>query len=123
MSLKPPRSTPPRRPRMRTRGQRAARGIAALALAAIMLASLAVAPPAEAAVVHWKSTQVEYAAEGKDVKDVLRDFAASQGVQPWARSADASICRLSASSTLSRQRSASFGTTTAPCWTLSLPPT
>jgi len=80
VSFKPPRSTPPRRPRTRTRGQRAARGIAALALAAIALASLAGAPPAEAAVVHWKSPQIEYAAEGKDVKDVLRDFAASQGI-------------------------------------------
>jgi type III secretion protein C len=78
VSFKPPRSTPP--PRPRTRGQRAARGVATLALAAITLASLAGAQPAEAAVVRWKSPQIEYAAEGKDVKDVLRDFAASQGI-------------------------------------------
>lgn len=30
--------------------------------------------------VHWRGNVVDYSAEGKDVKDVLRDFAASQGI-------------------------------------------
>ena len=38
------------------------------------------APAAEAASVHWKSAIVDYAAEGKDIKDVLRDFGASEGI-------------------------------------------
>ena len=78
MSFKPLRSTLP--PGPPTRRKRTARGVAALALIGVTLASLAGAPVAEAAVVHWKSPQIEYAAEGKDVKDVLRDFAASQGI-------------------------------------------
>ena len=78
MSFKPLRSTPP--PGPPTRRKRVARGVAALALIGVTFASLAGASVAEAAVVHWKSPQIEYAAEGKDVKDVLRDFAASQGI-------------------------------------------
>ncbi len=77
MSLKSPRSIPPPPP---TRRERVARRVATLALIGATLASLSGAPVAEAAVVHWKSPQIEYAAEGKDVKDVLRDFAASQGI-------------------------------------------
>lgn len=78
MSFKPLRSTPP--PCPSSRRQRAARRAATLALIGATLASLAGAPVAHAAVVHWKSPQVEYAAEGKDIKDVLRDFAAGQGI-------------------------------------------
>jgi type III secretion protein C len=44
-----------------------------------LLAALASAP-AEAAPVRWRSPEIQYAAEGKDVKDVLRDFAASQNI-------------------------------------------
>jgi type III secretion protein C len=35
---------------------------------------------AQAAAVHWKSSIVDYEAQGKDIKDVLRDFGASQGI-------------------------------------------
>ncbi|HTJ92933.1 MAG TPA: type III secretion system outer membrane ring subunit SctC [Pararobbsia sp.] len=35
---------------------------------------------ADAATVHWKSLILDYEAQGKDIKDVLRDFAASQGI-------------------------------------------
>jgi len=38
------------------------------------------ATPAEAAVVHWRTSVVNYSADGKDIKDVLKDFAASQGI-------------------------------------------
>jgi type III secretion protein C len=44
-----------------------------------LLAALASAP-ADAAPVRWRSPEIQYAAEGKDVKDVLRDFAASQNI-------------------------------------------
>ncbi|MDV2189067.1 EscC/YscC/HrcC family type III secretion system outer membrane ring protein, partial [Burkholderia pseudomallei] len=40
------------------------------------LASLSV----DAAPIRWRSADIQYAAEGKDVKDVLRDFAASQNI-------------------------------------------
>lgn len=46
--------------------------------AAIALATAA--PTVEAAPIHWRSPVVDYAADGKDVKDVLRDFGASQGL-------------------------------------------
>ncbi|AJX35033.1 type III secretion system outer membrane ring subunit SctC [Burkholderia oklahomensis] len=36
--------------------------------------------PADAAPVRWRSSEIQYAAEGKDVKDVLRDLAASQNI-------------------------------------------
>lgn len=48
--------------------------LAAGACAAFAPATAAAAP------VHWKSAVVDYAAEGKDIKDVLRDFGASQGL-------------------------------------------
>ncbi|RKP44649.1 type III secretion system outer membrane ring subunit SctC [Trinickia fusca] len=38
------------------------------------------APASFATAVHWKTSSIAYSAEGKDVKDVLRDFAASQGI-------------------------------------------
>ncbi len=44
------------------------------------LASLWTAAPADAAAVHWRTAVVNYSADGKDIKDVLRDFAASQGI-------------------------------------------
>ncbi|KVN39689.1 secretin [Burkholderia pyrrocinia] len=40
------------------------------------LASLSV----DAAPIRWRSTEIQYAAEGKDVKDVLRDLSASQNI-------------------------------------------
>ncbi|KGD26985.1 type III secretion outer membrane pore, YscC/HrcC family [Burkholderia pseudomallei] len=40
------------------------------------LASLSV----DAAPIRWRSADIQYAAEGKDVKDVLRDLAASQNI-------------------------------------------
>jgi type III secretion protein C len=45
-----------------------------------MLACGAFVPSAHAAPVHWKASIVDYAAEGKDINDVLRDFGASQGI-------------------------------------------
>lgn len=50
------------------------------AAALFAIAWLWAASPVEAAVVHWKTSVVNYSAEGKDIKDVLRDFAASQGI-------------------------------------------
>jgi len=53
-----------------------------LLCAAWLAASLACAAvdPADAAPVRWRSSTVHIAVEGKDLKDVLRDFTASQGV-------------------------------------------
>lgn len=39
-----------------------------------------VVPPAFAAPIHWRSRAVEYVVNGKPLKEVLRDFAASQGI-------------------------------------------
>ncbi|MEW6343411.1 MAG: type III secretion system outer membrane ring subunit SctC [Pseudomonadota bacterium] len=48
---------------------------------AILFAVLTLcAAPAPAAPLHWKVSQIDYSADSKDVKDVLRDFAASQGI-------------------------------------------
>ncbi|NIF54077.1 type III secretion system outer membrane ring subunit SctC [Burkholderia sp. Ax-1724] len=44
------------------------------------LAACGVAPQASAAPVHWKKAIVDYEAEGKDIKDVLRDLGSSQGI-------------------------------------------
>jgi type III secretion protein C len=52
----------------------------ALALSAALAAMLLVPSVVCAEPVPWKSAPVDYAAEGKDIKEVLRDFAASQGV-------------------------------------------
>lgn len=46
----------------------------------VVLALLCGVLPARAATVHWKTSAIDYSAEGKDIKDVLRDFASSQGV-------------------------------------------
>jgi type III secretion protein C len=48
--------------------------------AAIVLALLGASAPTFAAVADWRPGNVNYVAEGKDIKDVLRDFAASQGM-------------------------------------------
>lgn len=56
----------------------ACRRVASLAALSI---ALALAPfPALAATVHWKTNSVAYSTEGKDIKEVLRDLAASQGI-------------------------------------------
>lgn len=48
---------------------------------AILLIALACAAAAAYAMpVRWRGNEIDYSAEGKDVKDVLRDFAASQGI-------------------------------------------
>lgn len=49
------------------------------ACAALSLGSLA-SVTAHAAPVHWHSANIDYAADGKDIKDVLRDFGASEGL-------------------------------------------
>ena len=51
-----------------------------VSLAALSVALAAAAPNVPAAMVHWKTNSVTYSTEGKDVKDVLRDLAASQGI-------------------------------------------
>ncbi|NRO98859.1 EscC/YscC/HrcC family type III secretion system outer membrane ring protein [Paraburkholderia sp. NMBU_R16] len=51
--------------------------------AASLGVTLAIAPgimPAYASPVHWRTPIVDYVAAGKDIKDVLRDLAASQGI-------------------------------------------
>jgi len=50
------------------------------AVAIFAVAGLLTALPAAGATVHWKTNVINYSAEGKDIKDVLRDFAASQGI-------------------------------------------
>jgi type III secretion protein C len=45
-----------------------------------LLLSASVLPLASAAPVRWRSPAVHIAAQGKDLKDVLRDFTASQGI-------------------------------------------
>lgn len=67
-------------PRSPARRRSLTAGLAWIALFCGTLAVLASGPRAEAAEVPWKSPKIEYAAEGKDIKDVLRDFAASQGI-------------------------------------------
>ncbi|MGH8778314.1 type III secretion system outer membrane ring subunit SctC [Paraburkholderia sp.] len=52
-------------------------GCAALALA---LALTVAAPRVDAAPLRLRSAPIDYAADGKDIKDVLRDFGASQGL-------------------------------------------
>ncbi|MFL9886210.1 type III secretion system outer membrane ring subunit SctC [Paraburkholderia agricolaris] len=54
-----------------------------LICAAWLAASLAIATGghvADAATIHWRGSMVHISAEGKDLKDVLRDFTAGQGV-------------------------------------------
>lgn len=58
------------------RFMRAARLAAYLAFAS----SAWLSAPASAAAIHWRSSIVHVSVEGKDVKDVLRDFTAGQGV-------------------------------------------
>ncbi|GLU32120.1 type III secretion system outer membrane ring subunit SctC [Trinickia caryophylli] len=51
----------------------------ALSLLFILIAACAAAV-AHAAPVNWHTRMVDYTADSKDIKDVLRDFAASQGI-------------------------------------------
>jgi type III secretion protein C len=49
--------------------------------AGVLCAVLAVTMPnVEAAPIRWSVSVIDYAADGKDIKDVLRDFGASQGI-------------------------------------------
>ncbi|MGN6390013.1 MAG: type III secretion system outer membrane ring subunit SctC, partial [Burkholderiaceae bacterium] len=52
-------------------------GVVIMALA---LASGIGAAPAKAAEIPWKTAKIRYVAEGKSLKEVLRDLAASQGI-------------------------------------------
>jgi type III secretion protein C len=48
---------------------------------AVLLAALALGcVTAPAAPVRWRTTQIDYSADAKDIKDVLRDFSASQNI-------------------------------------------
>ena len=47
-------------------------------LSIILMTCCVVAP--HAAPVHWNARVIDYAADSKDIKDVLRDFSASQGI-------------------------------------------
>ncbi|KHK49856.1 ATP-dependent helicase HrpA [Ralstonia sp. A12] len=49
----------------------------------VVVAVLSLAGSAAAAVIPWQSQRFEYAADRKDVKDVLRDLGASQHVMTW----------------------------------------
>jgi type III secretion protein C len=51
----------------------------AIALGALCVCAACLSPAA-AAPIRWKSATIDYSAEGKDIKDVLRDIAASQGL-------------------------------------------
>ncbi|HTH62224.1 MAG TPA: type III secretion system outer membrane ring subunit SctC [Paraburkholderia sp.] len=51
-----------------------------VALCALLAAGASAPVTVAAAPVRWKSASVDYVAEGKDIKDVLRDFGASQGL-------------------------------------------
>ncbi|MDQ7980280.1 type III secretion system outer membrane ring subunit SctC [Paraburkholderia sp. SARCC-3016] len=53
--------------------------LGALALSAAVAFGVALGS-AHAAPVHWKTSIVDYDAQGKDIKDVLHDFGASQGI-------------------------------------------
>lgn len=54
--------------------------IGRVAAVVVALALQCIASPAQAVAVHWKTSVVNYSAEGKDIREVLRDFAASQGI-------------------------------------------
>ena len=56
-----------------------ARKLGALATCAAVAFGPA-APHADAAPMHWKPSIINYEAQGKDIKDVLRDIGASQGI-------------------------------------------
>jgi type III secretion protein C len=63
----------------RRRPSRLATFLAAAAAVAAMTASA----PAHAERIPWQSNRFEYVADRKDLKDVLRDFGASQHVMTW----------------------------------------
>ncbi|PMS24858.1 EscC/YscC/HrcC family type III secretion system outer membrane ring protein [Paraburkholderia rhynchosiae] len=51
--------------------------------AALVAAGALAASPVHAEAVTWQGTRFEYVADHKDLKDVLRDFGASQHVMTW----------------------------------------
>lgn len=53
------------------------RKLSAVVLCSTLAASM---PNVEAAPIRWSTSMIDYAADGKDIKDVLRDFGASQGI-------------------------------------------
>lgn len=53
---------------------------AGMVIAALALGIGAAAAPAAAAEIPWKTAKIRYVAEGKSLKEVLRDLAASQGI-------------------------------------------
>lgn len=66
------------RPRMANMAGRAA--IVLVVFASVVVTAAMTATTARAATIHWKTGMLDYAADGKDIKDVLRDFGASQGI-------------------------------------------
>jgi type III secretion protein C len=60
------------------RGAPVGRWLAALAF--VLIQGLIPGPDAHAAPIAWRSKSFEYVADGKPLKDVLRDFGASQGM-------------------------------------------
>jgi type III secretion protein C len=65
-----------------TRRRRPARLATFLAVAAAV-AAMAAPVPARAERIAWQGSRFEYVADRKDLKDVLRDFGASQHVMTW----------------------------------------
>lgn len=49
-------------------------------LIALLVLLISVMPVVKAAPIHWKNNRIHYSVEGKPLKDVLRDFTASQGI-------------------------------------------
>ncbi len=49
-------------------------------LIALLILLISVTPVANAAPIHWKNNRIHYSVESKPLKDVLRDFTASQGI-------------------------------------------
>lgn len=64
-------------------GRRGAAFRARTLCAALVAAGAFAAAPAHAEAVTWQGTRFEYVADHKDLKDVLRDFGASQHVMTW----------------------------------------
>ncbi|MFC6839777.1 type III secretion system outer membrane ring subunit SctC [Xanthomonas theicola] len=62
---------------------RAAKGPRAFLAAVLALCAHAAIGPATATEVPWRHGNFQYAVENKDLKEVLRDFASSQGVMAW----------------------------------------
>ncbi len=47
---------------------------------ALVVLLISATPSVQAAPIHWKNNRIHYSVEGKPLKDVLRDFTASQGI-------------------------------------------